>query len=118
MWPTITGLLIAGVILATPNRSTAQLSVNDYRALTEDARTFYVVGVFSGWSTAAILMEGYAEGTRTRQVLAIVDQCGGRMTRNQMRGVVDKYLQANPKNRPSQGAHYDYVFLALAEACK
>jgi len=118
------GLLIAAAILALPRASTAQISVNQYRVLPERERTIYVTAVFDGWRFMFEQLwtretrdkDGESARAPLEKHMEKYIECVGNMTREQIRAVVDKYVQANPEDWHTQAVAN--VFLALGAACK
>lgn len=108
-------LTIAVMLLAAPSVSRAQMSVNQYRGLSDGERAFYVVGLIDGWRHVVEVLKGRKESETTVSFFGKIVDCTGPMTRRQVLDIVDQYIQVHPGEW--NWSAMSHAYLALDAAC-
>ena len=108
-------LIIVVTSLAAPSIASAQMSVNQYRGLTDGERAFYVVGLIDGWRHVVEVLKGRKESETTVSFFGKIVDCTGPMTRRQVLDIVDQYIQVHPGEW--NWSAMSHAYLALDAAC-
>jgi hypothetical protein len=95
------------------------ISGTEYRRMQEGLKVAYVRGILDGWFQLEVIrMSSKVESRAEDDVLygSIVRCMAGRMTGEQTRAIVDKYVAEHPAQWHEEMALL--VWLAMSEACR
>lgn len=114
-WPCI--LIVCWLLAVAAREAAAGIKGNDFQALSETARMYYVLGTIDAWGNVGV--ESLALNAPVVDTLyGDVSRCvtGRQMTQGQGLAIVDKYIRDNPAQW-----HKDMsilIWYAFREACK
>lgn len=113
----LTSVLLAASMSGLMGQALAQdvtiaqgfVTITQWRALPQNARMLYVLGVIDGMKFSPLLANGAAKTTK-------LVNCTSRMDGDQILAIAQKHLDAKPEQW-HEAAHY-HIFGAFSDACR